>query len=203
MAENNKPATNQAGEVEKLREGRCTCQRFPTHQANDCPLHGLEYPFDGMPHDCASRSVMTEGEAREMLLHNSEDAIIQIMRERGFLAALTIQPASLRQADVDWADVGREYAEKALLGGWPQVRSPQYALAGGFTAMAEEIERLRAALATQPATSQEGGAVCAQCKGARDDLASGRDPEELCDPCYDDAVADLAATPPPTLSEAE
>jgi len=29
--------------------------------------------------------------------------------------------------------------------------------------------------------------VCARCKGTRDDLAPGRDPEELCDPCYDDA----------------
>ena len=38
----------------------------------------------------------------------------------------------------------------------------------------------------------EAEAVCAQCKGMRDDLASGRDPEELCDPCYDDAVANLA-----------
>lgn len=27
----------------------CTCQAYPTHCANDCPEHGLEPPFDGVP----------------------------------------------------------------------------------------------------------------------------------------------------------
>lgn len=67
----------------------CTCQRFPTHQANDCPAHGLEPPFDGVPHDDAGSTVvvpqMTEAEAREMLLHNTDDAIIRVMGEWGFI----------------------------------------------------------------------------------------------------------------------
>ena len=27
----------------------CSCQAYPTHCANDCPIHGLEPPFDGVP----------------------------------------------------------------------------------------------------------------------------------------------------------
>lgn len=79
----------------------CTCQRFPTHQANDCPAHGLEAPFDGVPHDDAARTVvatvdrpqMTEAEARDMLLHNNDAAIIQVMRDRGFIGDTPKPPA--------------------------------------------------------------------------------------------------------------
>ncbi len=37
--------------------------------------------------------------------------------------------------------------------------------------------------------------VCARCGGARADLARGRDPEEFCNPCYDDVEADLSHPP--------
>lgn len=49
--------------------------------------------------------------------------------------------------------------------------------------------------ATNTQADLERGLVCAQCKGSRDDLAPGREPEELCDPCYDDATASLQPTP--------
>lgn len=28
----------------EAKKGGCTCQRYPTHQANDCPLHGFDEP---------------------------------------------------------------------------------------------------------------------------------------------------------------
>ncbi len=47
---------------------------------------------------------------------------------------------------LDWAAIGHDYARSALKGEWPGVQSPHYALSGAFTAMAKEIEQLRAAL---------------------------------------------------------
>jgi len=37
--------------------------------------------------------------------------------------------------------------------------------------------------------------VCAQCKGVIGDLPDGREPEEFCDTCHEDAVANLASMP--------
>lgn len=54
-------------------------------------------------------------------------------------------------------------------------------------------------LASTPADALSGEAVCANCKGVIGDLAPGREPDELCDTCYDDVTATLrtAADPEP------
>lgn len=54
-----------------------------------------------------------------------------------------------------------------------------------------------AAILNDPSPQSED--QCARCKGVRAKLAEGRDPEELCDPCYDDSIA--ALTPPPVTVE--
>lgn len=68
--------------------------------------------------------------------------------------AATPKTPTSTAGEVDWAQVGRDYAEKALSGGIPHVQSPQYALSGAFKAMADEITRLRA-LATPPAPNDD------------------------------------------------
>lgn len=59
-----------------------------------------------------------------------------------------------RYSDLDQAKILLEYAEHALSGGWPNVQSPHYALAGAFQAAAgriasqgQEAETLRARVA--------------------------------------------------------
>ena len=60
-----------------------------------------------------------------------------------------------------------------------------------------------ASQAAQPAEADGVERVCAQCKGAIGDLPDGRDPEEFCDTCYEDAVASLATPKAPTSTAAE
>ncbi len=45
---------------------------------------------------------------------------------------------------------------------------------------------------TMPEEREAIVAVCANCEGMIGDLAPGRDPEELCDTCYEDIQAAAA-----------
>lgn len=59
--------------------------------------------------------------------------------------------------------------------------------------LSEALSAAIAALQAKSAELEEGG--CANCHGMIDDLAPGRDPEELCDTCYHDVMATRPAEP--------
>lgn len=62
--------------------------------------------------------------------------------------------------------------------------------------IADMLERL-AGVTREP----EGEDVCANCKGVIADLACGRDPDELCDTCYEDSQAAIQPTQQPGVEQ--
>lgn len=105
-------------------------------------------------------------------------------------------------ADVD-STPADELADKlayAAFEAWPPSDTPAKIWDNRYKAKLElaafvqnNLLAILSALRSQPPSDAIRKPVCANCEGLLGDLAPGRDPEELCDTCYEDSQASVRA----------